>query len=225
MELPESITIVDFAYLLDGGSIQLQVIDSAHQPHNVTLFQHAFPRITTADEFRAGRLYFDGQLVELRSEIESHILDLLRRAEFPAVEHDSSGTQARPLPPKMLIIGDDIKQVMTRSRGDNLRALSAEVIQWVESDEYIAFAYQVEMAMDSTRYKVWVACDSDNWKQMVVRLSRYHGLGLKAAREILDNETPLATDLTALESAELARRYVAEGVAVRFEPEFRWRLK
>ena len=45
-----------------------------------------------------------------------------------------------------VILGDDIKQVMSRGPEENLRALLAQVIERVESPAYVAYAAEVDRA-------------------------------------------------------------------------------
>ena len=59
---------------------------------------------------------------------------------------------------------------------------------------------------------------------MTVRLGRVLGVGLRAAREMLDRGAPLARGVSAPEVAGLAERYATEGLPVRVEPAFRWEL-
>jgi hypothetical protein len=93
-----------------------------------------------------------------------------------------------------------------------------------ESEAYLRFAERVEQAVDPTRYTVWVAWEPASRNQVIVRLGRVLGIGLQAAREVLDSGTPLADGVTALEVSELTGSYSAEALTLRVEPPFRWGL-
>jgi hypothetical protein len=224
MVLPAKLTVHNFAYALDGGTTVLQATDEAGRDRVVMLAQHAFPQPSPSLGALPGRLYFDGVLVPLRSDLEAGLLSLLRVAEVRYSEPRHDQGERLQLSPNALILGEDIRQVLTRGPEDNIRALLAAVVEFVGSEAYLRFAERVEQAADPTRYTVWVAWDAGTRNQVVVRLGRVLGIGLQAARESLDRGAPLAKDVTALEVSELAGRYSAEGLALRVEPSFRWRL-
>jgi|SRR5579862_2421141 len=224
MEIPARITVHDAAYLLDGGTTVLQATDEAGREHRVMLVQHALPGPSQSLGAVPGRLYFDGELVPMRSDLEAGLLALLRAAEVRYSAPAPDNGERIHLSPNALILGEDIRQVLSRSPEDNIRALLIAVVQFVESEEYLRFADRVEQAVDPTRYAVWVAWEPASRNQVVVRLWRVLGTGLQAAREFLDGGAPLADGVTALEVSELAGRYSAEELALRVEPTFRWRL-
>src|SRR5262249_11505831 len=88
------------------------------------------------------------------------------------------------LSPNALVIGDDIRAVLTRGPEENMRALTAQVIEFVESEQYLRFADRVEQAADKTLYTVWVAWDAASRKQVLVRLGQVDGIGLQGARVV-----------------------------------------
>jgi hypothetical protein len=188
----------------------------------VMLVQHAFLQPGSSLDAVPGRLYFDGDLVPMRSDLETQVLALLRAAE---VRHSGPllhQSVSIPLSPNPFILGG--RQVLRRGPEENIRALLAVVVEFVESDAYLRFAERVEQADDKTRYTVWVEWQPATRKQTMVRLGRVLGTGLQGARQLLDSGTPLAQGATALEVTEIAQRYHAEGLALRVEPAFRWRL-
>jgi hypothetical protein len=160
----------------------------------------------------------------MRSELESQVLALLRAAEVRYSGPPRHQGESLQLSPNALILGEDIRQVLSRGPEDNIRALVAGVVEFVESEAYLRFAERVEQATDTTRYTVWVAWEPATRNQVVVRLGRVLGAGLQGARQLLDSEAPLAEGATALEVSEIAQRYYAEGLTLRVEPAFRWRL-
>ena len=224
MVLPARLTVHDCDYALDGGTTVLRATDEAGRAHDVMLVQHAFPQSSPSLGAIPGRLYFDDELVPMRSDVEAGVLALLRAAGVrysgPLPEH---GERIQPSP-NALILGDDIRQVLTRGPEENIQGLLADVIQFVESDEYLRFAERVEQAADPTRYSVWAAWEPATRNQVVVRLGRVLGVGLQAARELLDRGTPLAAGVSALDVADLGQRYAEPGLRLRVEPAYRWRL-
>jgi len=214
MELPRRLTLHDFDYLLDGGTVVLRGTDEAGRKHVVTLRAHM--RASAAD---AGRLYFDGDLVAIRSAEESAVLQLLRAASLRCAAGPPPG-----IGPNMAVCGDDIKQVLGRTVEQNVRALTADVIGFVGSDGYIEFAEQVRKAQHPTRYTVRALNDPARRKHIIVGLARVLHIGVSKARKRLDTDPVIGIGVTALKVTELADRCAAEGVAVEVDPEFPWPL-
>ena len=220
MQLPQTLTTCDSKYFLDGGTTILEAIDNTGCERSLMLVQHRFPTPSDGLELLPGRLYFSGELIEMRSEEESQLLHLLRTAEFQVkAPKDTSGTTIE-IASDAIVFGDDIKDVLTRSPVDNLRALAEKIVQYVESEAYLKFSYRVAQAIDPNRYTVWIDWQPDNRNRVLVRLARVLGTGLPGATEFLDNETALATNATALEVGEIAAPYVAAGLTLRAEPPF-----
>jgi hypothetical protein len=224
MMLPKTLTVHNSAFALDGGTTALQAIDEAGREHGVMLVQHAFPEPSPSLGAVPGRLYFDGELVPMRSDLETQLLALLRAAEVRYSGPLPDQGERIQLSPNAMILGEDIRQVLSRGPEENIRALLAAVIEFVESEAYLRFAERVEQAADKTRYTVWVAWEPATRNKVVVRLGRIVWTGLQGARQMLDTGAPLAEGKTALEVLEMAARYSAEGLALRVEPAFRWPL-
>lgn len=226
MSLPLRLTIHNYAYFLDGGTTTLYSTDEHGQGHSMTLVQHAFPRARESLDAIPGRLYFDGQLVAMRSDLERGLLDLLRSAEVRHIEPSKFLGEWTPLSlsPNALILGEGIREVMTRSAEENIQALAAQIVAFVISDAYLRFVDQVEQAADTTRYRVWLDWDPENRKRIIVKLGQFLGIGLDAARQFLDSDKPIAENITAIEVSELANRYQTTGLRFRIQPEYRWRL-
>lgn len=224
MVLPTRLTVHKFAYTLDGGTTVFEATDEVGREHAVMLVQHAFPQPSPSLGATPGRLYFDGEQVPMRSELEAGVLALLRNAEIrysgPLPEHG----ERIQLATNALILSEDIRQVLTRPPEENIRALVAEVIRFVGADAYLRFAEQVEQAEDETRYTVWAAWEPATRNQVIVWLGRVLGVGVQIAREMLERGAPLSEGVSALEVADLSRRYGADGLHLRVEPEYRWRL-
>lgn len=224
--MPERLTVRNSTYLLDGGTTILRATDEAGRDHAVVLVQHAFPGASPSRDAIPGRLYFDGELVSIRSDLEMQVVRLLRTAAvryMPAVDPESAYGERIQLSPMTLVLGDDIRRALSRGPEENLRAHLATIVRFVESDEYLRFAERAEQAADPTRYTVWVACTPASRNQTSVRLGRMLGIGLKGAQELLDRDKPLAENVSALETSTLIERYASEKLLLRIEPEFRRR--
>lgn len=224
MKFPTRLTIFDYQYFLDGGTTVLLAADENGNGHTAKLVQHAFPQSNPSPIGIPGRIYFDGELLPMRSDQEARLLALLRVAEFRYAGPIETEGERYQLSPNSLILGDDLRRVMMSPPGDNIPFLLTEAIRFVESDEYFRFAERVDKAADESRYTVWPAWDSSTRSQMIVRLGSYLGIGIPAAREVLLRNAPLGEDLGALEVADMADRYAAAGIALRVEPSYRWAL-
>ncbi|HEX8911751.1 MAG TPA: hypothetical protein VF796_05285 [Humisphaera sp.] len=223
MDLPRRLTLTASQYYLDGGTTVLSGVDEAGRPRAVVLGQRVFP--DSRAEFQVatpGRLHLDDTLVPIRSELESALLDLLRRADVRYEAPPEDDAVGPPISPNALILGQDIRDVLTRGPEENIRALRDQVIDFVASDAYLRFADRVEQAADPTRYTVRPAWDESNRQAVIVRLSRLRGVGVAAARAWLADGTPLAEGASATEVAKLAAKCALEGVTVRVDPPFRW---
>ena len=127
MKLPAQLTIHDFGYLMDSGTIHLKATDELGRDHDVTLTQHAIPKVHSPLGKIPGRLYFDSGVVEIRSKLEVDLLGLLR------VDAARLGS---PLPKHAEYTGPLIDLSDTHSA-------VAEVVGFVESEQYLHFAKQV----------------------------------------------------------------------------------
>ena len=141
--LPAKLMIHDAAYALDGGTTMLMATDARGAERSVTLMQQASVWRDAPATAIPGRLYLDDELVVVRSEVEAAVLGLLRRAEIVSADGDAAAEGDR-LPPDALIIGQDIKRVLGGSPDENLRAMVAQVVEFVSSDKYVRFAAEVD---------------------------------------------------------------------------------
>jgi hypothetical protein len=147
MTLPQHLTVCDSLYMLDGGTTLLTATDEGGTRHTVMLVQSAFPKVNEFFPYLPGRLYFDEQLVSVRSRREAELIALLRGCEIQyASTFDEEAAETADLSSHRVILGDDIKQVMSRGPEENLRALLAQVIERVESPAYVAYAAEVDRA-------------------------------------------------------------------------------
>lgn len=142
MEFIHFTKILDGAFATDGGSISILILDDKGHKHSVLLSQHLLPPSGHAYERKPGRLYFDGTIVDIRSEEESAIVSALRQAEFESsASTDKNRTKKDDQP--CMIVGDDIKAYYSKiEEGPNaaLQHLVSELIEYVESEDYVTYA-------------------------------------------------------------------------------------
>ena len=112
-ELPIRIVVRHCALTLDGGTIHLFATDEAGRQLSIML---ATP-LPGSSMRVAGRLYFDGGLVPMRSERESQLLKLLSEATIQTPRLPPSGHTSRKA-----IIGEDIKEFLEQTHEENCRA-------------------------------------------------------------------------------------------------------
>ncbi len=129
-----SLTLVSYAYYFDGGTTTLYAVTDAGAKCTISLVQHMMRQYE--DD---GRLYFNTDLVEVRSTDESAIIDLLKTASVDLI--DLPDADSRNQVPD-LILGDDIKNSVTSSAEDNINKFRDKIISFVESDEYVRISQQ-----------------------------------------------------------------------------------
>src|SRR5262245_32542080 len=124
--MPDRLILHASQFFLDGGTTILRGTDERCGQHTIMLVQNAFASGRTFGI--PGQLYFDGKPVSVRSELESRVLALLRAAEIRYIPplDDQQGERIQPSP-NAAILGDDIRQVLTRTPEENLRALRDRV--------------------------------------------------------------------------------------------------
>jgi len=142
MRIPKKLVIEDGAYAMDGGSISLQVWDSDGNEHNIVLWQHMFTEQSNPNKI-PGRLYFDKILIPVREKMESQILAAIREARLDTVNLESEEVKDRLELNPGVIVGDDIKEYMSKiDEGPRaaLAHLARQLIEYVESADYIELA-------------------------------------------------------------------------------------
>ena len=133
MNIPSRLTFHEAEYELDGGSTTLHATDEHGTEHHVYLPRDIYsdggtPRQTT------GLLYFDDQLIPVRSRLEQDLLRLFREAQLVPNSAPRPGSQKLTAP--FTLVGDDLKRLVHGTPEDNLRWLVGSVISYVESDAY-----------------------------------------------------------------------------------------
>jgi len=77
---------------------------------------------------------------------------------------------------------------------------------------------------DQTPYSVWVEWAGHDRGRVIAAVGNALCIGVKAARELLDNGRPVRVGVQALEVQGLHRLFCCLGLGIRVEPGFRWRL-
>jgi hypothetical protein len=143
--MPTKLTITNAAFMLDGGTTSLSATDETGNSHLVRLAQHAYDWPGAPPHRIPGHLYFDDEVVTVRSADEAVILQLLRNADVQLERTDEPPIGERiELSKNALILGDDIKRVLANTPEQNLREMLQQVIDYVGSAEYVQFAEAVE---------------------------------------------------------------------------------
>jgi hypothetical protein len=148
-ELPIRIIVCDCALTLDGGTIHLIATDEAG--HQLTIM--LVTTLPGSSMGVAGRLYFDGSIVPMRSEREARILRLLSEATVQVPRLPPNGRTSR-----MAIIGEDIKEFLEQPPEENCRAFIRKIVESVQSESYLRFATGEENA-------IAIEANRDEWEQ------------------------------------------------------------
>ncbi|MCA8992888.1 MAG: hypothetical protein KDA88_12945 [Planctomycetaceae bacterium] len=134
MNIPQSITLTEAEFWFDGGTISLHAVTETGDECRIRLNQRMFDTYANP-----GRLCFNDRPVDIRSKAESEIVDLLKLASVVPREAPQKLTDER-ISPNAIILGDDIKDVVNSSPGENLLRHRDRIVAYVESDEYVQIA-------------------------------------------------------------------------------------
>jgi hypothetical protein len=137
-ELPTRIVVRDCGMMLDGGTILLSATDEAGRQVSIMLVSS----LGGSSMRVAGRLYFDGSLVPMRSEREAGIVKLLSEAQVEAPHLQPSRRTSR-----MAIIGNDIKEFFEQTPEENCKAFIRKIEESVQSASYLSLATDEERAL------------------------------------------------------------------------------
>jgi hypothetical protein len=124
--------------MLDGGTILLSATDDTGRQVSIMLTTLLPGSSTRA----AGRLYFDGDLVPMRSEREAGILKLVSEAKVEAPRLPPNRRTSR-----MAIIGNDIKEFFEQTPEENCKAFIRRIVESVQSENYLRLATDEERAL------------------------------------------------------------------------------
>ncbi len=152
MRIPDRFVIEGGAYAMDGGSIALNVRDPEGNEHDIVLWQHMFTEPIDQDKI-PGRLYFDKIIIPVRASMESQILAALREARLETVNLESERAEERIDLNPGVIIGDDIKEYMSKideSPNAALAHLVRQLIDYVESADYVELARVLSSGVTDT---------------------------------------------------------------------------
>jgi hypothetical protein len=104
------------------------------------LMQHVIITSRREGERVPGRLYFNDELIPIRSSLEANVLALLRSSELRVPDRPE---EPEPHSGKMVVIGQDIQDFLDRTPEQCIRETLTAIIGFVESDEYLRVAEQV----------------------------------------------------------------------------------
>lgn len=127
----EAVTVVSSAYTLDGGTTTLFLVTESGQKCIVRLNQHQFPH--TQDP---GRLFFNDEIVDVRSPEEAKIIALLQAAEFDSVAHGSV-THSEDISGRNAAV---VSEMDVTEGDETFRRLRDSIVRFLLSDEYVAMA-------------------------------------------------------------------------------------
>jgi hypothetical protein len=132
MELPEIIAILETIHLLDGGTRLILAINPMGELCEIRLNQ----RVDTSGT-NPGRLFFNGQLIKVRSTDEARLLQLLKQtASKPVTFVVPMETEIRIWPHK-IFRGDDINKFLRKPLSEKAREFCEQLVTFVESEEYV----------------------------------------------------------------------------------------
>jgi len=151
MKIPDSFVIEDGAYAMDGGTIAINVRDPEGNRHDIVLRQHMFTEVSDPDRL-PGRLYFDGTLIPVREEWENQVLKALRQAPLHTLYTEPVSAEERLDGGPGMIVGDDLKEYMSKIDESPVAALShliRQLIDYVESADYVELARKLNAGEES----------------------------------------------------------------------------
>lgn len=135
MQLPKALEIAGSQYYLDGGTTFLYCIDEEGKGHVVVLVQHVFHEET--EGWQPGRLYFDDEIIEVRSKEEKHIIFLLEHSSIhyqnPAIGEVTGALESR------LVQASDFENMLDKKQNEYLADYRDSIVNYVRSEEYIEF--------------------------------------------------------------------------------------
>ena len=134
MNLPARLTFYSADYTLDGGSTTLYAIDEHSTEHRIYLPRNIYSDSDLRLRHTTGRLYFDDDLVPVRSSLESNLLRLIKDAQCEPRSEPGPGWEKLEGP--VVAMGDDLERLVRGTPEDNLRWLVGSVISYIESDGY-----------------------------------------------------------------------------------------
>jgi hypothetical protein len=134
MNVPLRLTFYSADYALDGGSTTLYATDEHGAEHHVFLPRNFYSDGSSRPRQTTGLLYFDDELIPVRSAAESNLLRLFREA--PLAPRSVPRPDSMNLTSPFAVVGDDLERLVRGTEEDNLRFLVDSVIAYIESDAY-----------------------------------------------------------------------------------------
>lgn len=213
IKIQGALTVENAAYALDGGSIMLSARDGGGVQHSILLVQHAF-RDAPSGERLPGRLYFDGKLLPIRSQAEKTLIRALRAAEI-GVGLEATTRSDGLARENALVLGEDVGAYLSAvSRGpiEATRHLIEDLASYVESEEYVKLAAEIESA--SIRSVLILKAPGNNRVAVMKVLRHALRLSLKEAKSLIERSEPELARGSKLEIDRLRNDLVAAGATV-----------
>ena len=126
-KLPTRIVLTGYGALLDGGTITFDANTEAGEHVKIRLNQHM---LNGAKD--PGRLFFNGHIVDVRSEYEKLLLSLLESAEVQIEEGPRPDTTPNYIGPPIEII-----EAETKANINGVNEYRTVLIDFVRSERYV----------------------------------------------------------------------------------------
>lgn len=133
----DSITVVAAALVQDGGTVEIYAITEGGKRCLIRQNQHAFCGDYPLNTINSpGRLIFNDQLIDVRSDNERKVLELLRDARFFPVEVEALGALVSTKP----ITGEQLHRLTSDRPDSSSTKIRDDLVQFVESERYLDVA-------------------------------------------------------------------------------------
>ena len=180
--VPKSMRFEMGCFASDGGSIMLFGSDERGMSHSLNSVQHSY--LEGDYDQIPGRLYFNGVLVPLQSEIEQDLVKMLKVAKIVPGEHE----------------------------GKAIASALQEIIQYVESGEILAVAEKLcKLAIKS---KLYFVAPGPNKLKAMSHMRTMLGLGLKEAKAFVEGPKALVAEGNKVEVDEVRATLEKLGIVV-----------
>lgn len=133
MNIPDSATIINILLTLDGGSMNLVAASPTREQFRIQLKQ----RMQQAPD--AGRLFFNDEMIDVRSADEDKIIQLLKNASI-ALEYPVGYSPRKKRISGSATPDDGIKEFLTQPPELTCQSWLEEIVAFVESEEYVRIA-------------------------------------------------------------------------------------
>lgn len=132
-----SLRLIFWSYALDGGTTTLYAVTDKGHRCIIRLNQHAiFDDYSPSENDAPGRLLFNDSLIDVRSDSEGKLIDLLKGATLKLI----SGDDLRGLSDNATTIVPVLDGMTIADEKNTLKMCRDEIVEFVLSDAYIKIA-------------------------------------------------------------------------------------